>query len=1165
MVMKMSPNYEVEDSIIEVIKDLRERIEMLERKEVTVAELSEISGDMGLVQAGEIRVHSDPKNAVEPGEGFSGVRIVGVFEDGGVNYAIVGLNDDVLQAGMSADDGTILAGAGAVILDADGITAIAGKLANWIIEQYQISTDSGNVFINSNTPAIGLGATGYKTGVGIWLGKDGGVYKFYAGDATGDNYLAFDGSVLDVKGIVAEVADIEKLVKVGASSPYIYIDGVNKTIQTSDFQAGSRGYQLKADGNAEFNNITARGAIRTSVFEANQLTATAGTFGVFKSAGVLLNDLTESSGDYTLDIKDPDSGHAQIFAVDDILRIKTGTADSWYKVVSATDETTHYQYVCSLEDGDTDLHTAGCAVADYGQDGDGFLIMTADDANAPFYSVRTHDGTPWSGTHEVLRLGNLQDISGFNPGEFGLAGMNLNSVVQFGIDNTGSAFFCNRNATIDSRGITGTDLLDYMVQQSATWEGEERFFQFGLEELNGKPVGTIAFYNPDDEGSPPNLITKGTAEDGDLTGWTAETESAGKFGVSTAEPKAGTYSYAWKPDIGSDSLTKTLLLFNGDNDSTTITDECGRAWTRYGDTKLKTAVKKFGSASCYFDGAGDHLRAADSDDWNTGSGNYTIEFWIYRPSDSYVFDICCQGNALEDSATQHYLHYDNMIHYHAYRASTYTQIEMSSPLDMLPSETWVHVAIVRNGSSFKMYVGGAERASATSTSTLSNATGYFYIGRTGDAYTDYFKGYLDDFRFSKGIARYTSNFTPPVRQLALTTTGVMRSQRYEVVGGTNYYVSAWVNFKKHASQSFNGTHKLEVRWYDHASAGSLISTTFINAITGADEYQNLFKTVTAPANALSCEILFSSACTNSYGVEVLLDSVEMTDASTRVFHKLQLTDDDLLFNGDSVGQAYIAQGRLTLESGVPVSTSDQTDKTTLYYTPFNGNFIDIYDGSAWKRHEFTERSLAIGALTASKPHDIFIYDNSGTLTLQAVEWTNATTRATALTTQDGVQVLTGATNKRYLGTIYIDSGQKCQDTTTHRFVWNYYNKYKKLLLAKDSTAHTYNGAIRDWNNSTATQTDAVIGIYDTINFSADAVLYATNTDDLTLARMAVDGLTPAGVGVYQLYNRNTYQASVSSTALINVSAGYHYFSVREQGADVGSTFDELYIRIAING
>lgn len=156
--------------------------------------------------------------------------------------------------------------------------------------------------------------------------------------------------------------------------------------------------------------------------------------------------------------------------------------------------------------------------------------------------------------------------------------------------------------------------------------------------------------------------------------------------------------------------------------------------------------------------------------------------------------------------------------------------------------------------------------------------------------------------------------------------------------------------------------------------------------------------------------------------------------------------------GESETIDYLCQGRLTLETGVPISTSDQVDKITLYFTPFNGNIIDLYDGSStWVRHTFTEKSLDISAFTASKPYDIFIYDNAGTLTLSATAWTDATTRATALTTQDGVYVKSGATNYRYLGTIYIDAGQKCQDTEAQRFVYNEYNQADRKLKAIEST------------------------------------------------------------------------------------------------------------------
>jgi len=129
----MNRDYEMEDSVIEVIKDLRERVEMLERKETSVVELSEMSGDIGLIQAGEIRVHTDPENAHEPGDGFSGVRILGAFEYNDKNYAIVGVNSDTPQFGLSAEDGAAFFCAGNATIDSDGISGT--DLLKWMIRQ----------------------------------------------------------------------------------------------------------------------------------------------------------------------------------------------------------------------------------------------------------------------------------------------------------------------------------------------------------------------------------------------------------------------------------------------------------------------------------------------------------------------------------------------------------------------------------------------------------------------------------------------------------------------------------------------------------------------------------------------------------------------------------------------------------------------------------------------------------------------------------------------------------------------------------------------------------------------------------------------------------------------------------------------------------------------
>lgn len=183
----------------------------------------------------------------------------------------------------------------------------------------------------------------------------------------------------------------------------------------------------------------------------------------------------------------------------------------------------------------------------------------------------------------------------------------------------------------------------------------------------------------------------------------------------------------------------------------------------------------------------------------------------------------------------------------------------------------------------------------------------------------------------------------------------------------------------------------------------------------------------------------------------------------------------------SVVDPGVCGGRLTLQTAVPVPITDLSAQTTLYFTPYLSNRIALYDGSAaWNIRPFAETSLTLVGLTASKPYDIFAYDNAGVVTLEALVWTNATTRATALVYQNGVLVKTGATTRRYLGTIYINaSGGQTDDTDLKRYVWNYYNRVAKRLRVIES-ANSWSGAASAiWsqaNASTANQVDIVVGV-----------------------------------------------------------------------------------------
>lgn len=211
--------------------------------------------------------------------------------------------------------------------------------------------------------------------------------------------------------------------------------------------------------------------------------------------------------------------------------------------------------------------------------------------------------------------------------------------------------------------------------------------------------------------------------------------------------------------------------------------------------------------------------------------------------------------------------------------------------------------------------------------------------------------------------------------------------------------------------------------------------------------------------------------------EILIDAAAVTIAAGKV------TDSRTYLSFGGGGDVYTAtaEGRLTLESGVPVSTSDQSAKTTLYYTPYMGNQIALYDGASdWELIEFTELSITLVGLTASKPYDVFVYNNGGVATLELLVWTDGTNRATALAYQDGVLVKSGATTRRYVGTIYINStGGQSDDAVKARFVWNAYNKtFRHMTFGEATASWTYATSTtwRQMRGTAANKVEFIVGL-----------------------------------------------------------------------------------------
>ena len=302
-------------------------------------------------------------------------------------------------------------------------------------------------------------------------------------------------------------------------------------------------------------------------------------------------------------------------------------------------------------------------------------------------------------------------------------------------------------------------------------------------------------------------------------------------------------------------------------------------------------------------------------------------------------------------------------------------------------------------------------------------------------------------------------------------------------------------------------------------------------------------------------MILTSAYAAVTTITLLMEAPGVLDAGLSAVSLSLLRNDRLATPSRSASAIAQTQGfRLSLSSGVPVTTSDVTGAATMYLTPYKGNQIGLYTGSEWALRTTAEISLALGTLSSAKPYDVFCYDNAGVPALEFLAWTNDTTRATALVYQDGVLCKSGALTRRYLGTFYTTAATTTEDSAANRYLWNYYNRVARTMKRRDPAAswNYQTAAWRQANASTSNQLNFVVGVAEdqikstlsvtASNASPTAAYMAIGYDTVSAPTETQSGGAVAGTGS-------------NFVAVLNMvpSAGRHYLAWLEYALAIGTT------------
>lgn len=219
------------------------------------------------------------------------------------------------------------------------------------------------------------------------------------------------------------------------------------------------------------------------------------------------------------------------------------------------------------------------------------------------------------------------------------------------------------------------------------------------------------------------------------------------------------------------SSVSALLHFDGANGATAFVDETGRTWARVGTVQLSTAQAKFGPSSALFGSTGWQVLKTPTDAGMLfGTSDFTIEAFV-RPSgyDNYPNIFSNRGSV--GGITFRINPSGKLGAFYGGGNAAFDDSGSGS----LSTSAWTHVALTRQGRYMRLFRGGVlvgtgDMGAGSAVNVTNGASYHTYLGAYGswssEGSTETFRGYMDEVRVTKGVARYTATFTPPAAPFA---------------------------------------------------------------------------------------------------------------------------------------------------------------------------------------------------------------------------------------------------------------------------------------------------------------------------------------------------------------------------------------------------------------